>query len=196
MKELTAAVYCSAREIEDLKEVGYKVGTVLGHLGYNIVYGGGYQGVMGAVARGGEAVGTKVSGISTYHLMGTEAEDFNQDTTVFLESMGERKAMMRAMSDVTVILGGGFGTLDELFEVLTLNQIGLSNQPIIIYDETEEMIEAIKRLVDIMCNKGTISKEDPGMITYISSYYDLLCHLSNLKEEEYDITLGNTLCSD
>jgi uncharacterized protein (TIGR00730 family) len=111
-------------------EMAVAMGKELAAHAMGLVYGGGSIGLMGKVARAALEHGCTVVGIipeilTTKELMGHPIGELMVVTT-----MHERKAKMAAMSDAFIALPGGFGTLDELFEVITWGQIGLHAKPI------------------------------------------------------------------
>lgn len=179
----TAAVFCSARDIEVYKKLGFNVGKLLGELDYNIIYGGGYQGVMGAVSKGGESAGSRVTGISTYHLLDLEVSEYDNHNTHFVQTMGERKQIQLGIADVVIILPGGFGTLDELFETLTFNQIGITKNKILVFDiELQPILERLTRLYE---ERGTISVGDGARIQYVTNLDELKKELEVIKNDSF-----------
>ena len=106
-----------------------RLGQVMAQQGFGLVYGGGGVGLMGVVARTVLAGGGNVVGVLPTALMSKElpvAESLAQahGELILVETMHERKATMARLSDAYIVLPGGYGTLDELFEALTWNQLG------------------------------------------------------------------------
>jgi uncharacterized protein (TIGR00730 family) len=99
-----------------------------------LIYGGGGIGLMGRVAEGVMAGGGRVTGIMPRHLFEREIGDCRIDEMIVVESMHERKMAMADRADGFVVLPGGFGTLDEFFEIVTWRQLGLHDKPIILVD--------------------------------------------------------------
>ena len=124
---------------------------------FDIIYGGGEKGIMGAVASSGIRFGAKTTGIIPKFLISKDIvnssfpNQFNSEL-IFTDSMHERKKMMYDKSDGFVILPGGVGTLDECFEVLTwcqLNQIKNKNVCILnLEGYWNPLIFLIKHLID------------------------------------------------
>ena len=106
-----------------------EMGQLLASTGRTLVYGGGGIGLMGAAARAAMAAGGRVIGVIPTHLNTRERALDEVDLRV-VQSMHERKQLMADLSDAFVALPGGLGTFDELFEILTWNQIGLHNKPV------------------------------------------------------------------
>lgn len=98
--------------------------------GIGLVYGGGSVGVMGILANDVLELGGKVTGVIPQFLMDKEVGHKGLTEMIVTENMHQRKQKMADLSDGFVILPGGFGTLEELFEVLTWLQLGLHNKPI------------------------------------------------------------------
>jgi hypothetical protein len=109
-------------------------GAMLAARGWRLVYGAGDVGLMGEVARAAMAAGGDSLGVIPNHLVQREAGRRDLTTFVITEDMHERKKVMFMNSDAIVVLPGGAGSLDELFEVLTWRQLGLHNRPILLLD--------------------------------------------------------------
>jgi len=106
------------------------MGRMLAERGWRLVYGAGDVGLMGEVARAAQKAGGETFGVIPVHLLGKEVGKRDISTFVITETMHERKKVMYMNSDAIVVLPGGAGTLDELFEVVTWRQIGLHSKPI------------------------------------------------------------------
>lgn len=129
----SVSVYCGTAEAVDpvFKEAASKLGGLLAHARIRLVYGGGRAGLMGLVAKACFEGGGQVVGIIPDHVQ--EKEILNEDVTEMhiVDSFHTRKRMMVEKSDGFVILPGGFGTLDEAFEVLTWKYCGLHAKPVV-----------------------------------------------------------------
>jgi uncharacterized protein (TIGR00730 family) len=97
--------------------------------GLRLVYGGGSIGLMGVLGEAALAAGGHVIGVTPRRLVEREVVHTGLTELRIVETMHERKAMMAELSDAFVALPGGFGTLDELFEMLTWTQLGLQRKP-------------------------------------------------------------------
>lgn len=123
------------------------VGRYIGSHGMNLVYGGGKIGLMGAVADATLAAGGEVVGVIPEFLDTVEVGHRELSQLHVVKTMHERKAMMSELSDVVIALPGGFGTMEELFEMLTWAQLNLHQKPIGLlningfYDKLLEFIE-------------------------------------------------------
>ncbi|MBS2013578.1 MAG: TIGR00730 family Rossman fold protein [Deltaproteobacteria bacterium] len=124
-------VFCGSRPGTDpaFLDAAAAMGKAIASRGMTLVYGGAKVGLMGAVAAGALGAGGKVVGILPKSLVSKEIAHDGLTELFLTESMHERKERMILLSDAFVSLPGGFGTYDELFEVLTLAQIGLHDKP-------------------------------------------------------------------
>ncbi len=111
-----------------------ELGLNIGLHKINLVYGGGQNGLMGAVANGALKNGGKVIGVIPRHLVEREKGHKGLTDLIVVENMYERKRKMIDLADAFVVLPGGVGTLDETFEILTYKQLGIHNKPIILLD--------------------------------------------------------------
>jgi uncharacterized protein (TIGR00730 family) len=106
------------------------LGTSLARRGITTVYGGGHVGMMGAVADAALAAGGKVVGVIPEHLMRPEVAHQKLDELVVVDSMHTRKRTMAERSDAFVVLPGGYGTFEEMFEMVTWLQLQLHAKPV------------------------------------------------------------------
>ncbi len=125
-------VYCGSRDGARpiYREAAIELGKVLAKNSLGLVYGGAQSGLMGAVADGVLGGGQQVTGVLPRGLARAEFAHPKLTTLHLVETMHERKAMMEQLSDAFVAMPGGFGTLDELFEILTWAQVGLHMKPV------------------------------------------------------------------
>ncbi len=130
----TVAVFCGSKDGLDpqfLREAT-SFGNLLGEAGMSLVYGGGNKGLMGAVASGAMAAGVKVIGVIPELLIAWEHQHEGITELHVVSDMHVRKKMMYELCDAALILPGGNGTLDELFEMLTWNTLKIHDKKIIL----------------------------------------------------------------
>ncbi|MBC7998827.1 MAG: TIGR00730 family Rossman fold protein [Leptolyngbya sp.] len=127
----TICVFCgSSPGVKHEYAVGAReLGCVLAKKNINLVYGGGRVGLMGMVADAALAAGSKVTGIIPRSLADKEIAHQGLTDLRIVTTMHERKAMMSELSDGFIAMPGGFGTLEELFEVVTWAQLGIHTKP-------------------------------------------------------------------
>jgi uncharacterized protein (TIGR00730 family) len=125
------AVFCGASSGNDPihLEAARTVGRVLAARGIGVVYGGGHVGLMGAVADAAMEGGGHVVGVIPTFMTHKEVAHERVSELIMVRDMHERKMVMHQRSDAVIALPGGFGTMDELFELLTWRQLGLHAKP-------------------------------------------------------------------
>lgn len=127
-------VYCSSSNLisEHYAVAARALGEGMARRGWGLVYGGGSVGLMGAVAVSVQAHGGRVVGIIPQALLDREVGFLEADELIVTTTMRERKRLMDERADAIVTLPGGFGTLEELLEMLTLRQLTYHDKPIVI----------------------------------------------------------------
>ncbi|MEQ8910014.1 MAG: TIGR00730 family Rossman fold protein [Vicingaceae bacterium] len=125
------AVFCaSAKGASPIyKEKAEEVGKKIAQKGYRLIYGGASIGSMGAVAEGALSAGGEVIGVLPHFLAKREIAQKELHELIMVDSMHERKLKMNELSDGTITLPGGFGTMEEFFEIITWGQLGLHKKP-------------------------------------------------------------------
>jgi uncharacterized protein (TIGR00730 family) len=126
-----SSVYCASSPGADpgFAAAAAALGRLLAERGIRLVYGGGHVGLMGVVADACLAGGGEVHGVITRALEAKELAHRGLSSLAVVETMHERKQAMADLAGGFVMLPGGFGTLDEFFEVLTWNQLGIHAKP-------------------------------------------------------------------
>lgn len=157
-------VYCGSRSgSEDVfAESAKALGTALAERGLELVYGGGKVGLMGVVADAVLAAGGHVIGVIPEHLSTVELVHPNVPDMRVVKSMHERKALMIELSDSFIAMPGGFGTMEELFEVLCWRQLSLHASPIAILNAGgfyDDLVRFINRMVsdEFLCSSNAKS---------------------------------------
>lgn len=132
--------------------------------GWRLVYGGGDVGLMGVAARGALALGGEVIGIIPRRLLEREQGLAEVSELIVTESLRERKGLMFERSDAFVALPGGFGTLEEVVETLTLRQLHYHNKPIYFLD-TAGFFQPLIQFFEHALNSGFIHPDHLGLYT-------------------------------
>ena len=127
---MRVCVFCGSRPGNDpaMADLTRSLAHALVARGHGVVFGGGSVGLMGVLADEVLAGGGEVIGVMPKHMVDREVAHAGTQLHI-VDTMHTRKALMYDLSDAVVALPGGFGTLDELFEVLTWNQLGLHAKP-------------------------------------------------------------------
>jgi len=130
----SVCLFCSAKEglPAAAQSLAAEFGAACAARGLRLVYGGSGRGLMGVAARAAVAAGGDVLGIMPRHLMRPEHAAADLGTLVIVDTLAERKQRMTEAADLFVAIPGGIGTLNELIEMLTLNDLGLQAKPVIL----------------------------------------------------------------
>jgi len=157
-------------------EVAQELGALLGFNNHTLVYGGGNIGLMGIVADSTLQAGGKVIGAIPDFLVKREVAHSQLTELIVVDSMHERKKKMADISDAFIAMAGGWGTLDELAEILTWRQLGLINQPIGILN-TKEFFTPLLQSMTKMVEEGFLRKDNLGLLHVSESPKNLLTML-------------------
>ena len=138
MKIQSVAVFCGSKAGNNpiFGEHAAELGKLIALLGVKLVYGGGKKGLMGTLADSVLANGGEVMGVMPKVLIEWEHQHEGLQELAIVPDMHTRKKMMYDMSDAAVVLPGGFGTLDEFFEMLTWNQLKIHDKKIYILNSS------------------------------------------------------------
>lgn len=144
-------------------ETARSLGAELARRGIGLVYGAGGDGVMGAVAGAAREAGGRVTGVIPHDLYERERPDLTTGEVHVARDMHERKALMYRLSDGFAVLPGGFGTLDELMEVATWNQLGFHSKPVVLIN-CDGYYDPLIDLLDHMVGQGFISHTERAVV--------------------------------
>lgn len=182
-------VYCgsSSRVADIYKEQAVKLGKIIADKGWGVVYGGGRVGLMGLVADSALESGAPVIGIIPSHIQEREVEHNELTELHIVDTMHVRKQMMVDKSQAFVILAGGLGTLDELFELLTWKQLGLHDKPIVIVN-IEGYWTKLLDSIDHIAKVGFMRTEDLKLFVVVDNVDQVPEALDNAPVEKFDPT--------
>ena len=173
-------VFCGSsegNEREFLKDA-YVLGKTLAEHKINLIYGGAKIGIMGKVAEGALEHGGKVIGIIPEFLKLKEVFHEGLSQLIVTQNMHERKLLMHEKSDGILMLPGGFGTLEEFFEMLTWSQLGLHPYPIAILN-TNGFYNELLQMLQKMVERGFVRKENYRAIIVDKNIDRLLDKMKN-----------------
>lgn len=158
-------VFCGSSSGTEVvfERMAYQLGKTLAGQGIRLVYGGADVGLMGAVANGALENGGEVVGVLPHFLKDLEVGHTGLTELVLVDSMHERKTKMSELCDGVIALPGGFGTTEELFEMLTWAQLGLHGKPIALLNVNgfyDPLIEFVGR----MQSSGFLKKVNQDML--------------------------------
>ncbi|WP_291912556.1 TIGR00730 family Rossman fold protein [Chitinophaga sp. CB10] len=180
------AVYCgSSMGNEDIyKEQAMLLGATLAKKGIGLVYGGARVGLMGAVADGALSGGGEVIGVLPHFLQQKELAHTGLTSLLLTDTMHERKAKMNELCDGVIALPGGFGTMEELFEMLTWGQLGLHRKPVGLLN-SGGFYDTLIALTEHMTSKGFLSSPNKNMLLHSPDINQLIA-----KMEQYQPAAG------
>jgi len=154
------------------------LGAGLAKAGAGLVYGGASVGMMGALADAALAAGGEVIGVIPGGLFAAEVAHAGLTRLEVVATMHERKARMAELADGFAALPGGLGTLDELFEILTWQQIGLHGKPVALVD-VGGFWDPLAGLLDAMTADGFVPAASRGRVVRVAGAGDLLALLAH-----------------
>ena len=188
------AVFCGAskgyRDIYQNQTKAFASAMAKENLG--LVFGGGKIGLMGILADALLEKSMPVIGVIPHFLRKEEVEHKGLTEMRFTETMSERKKVMSKLCDAYVALPGGFGTLDEIFEALTLSQLGIESKPVAFLN-TEGFFDPLLGQLDHMVREGFLREANRKSIIVSNSIEDLLDQISRFKPLEIKSLIKTTL---
>lgn len=186
---MNICVYGASSSIIDKAYIsgGEDLGKKLAERGHSVIYGGGAEGMMGAVARGAHSGGGKIIGIapSFFKVDGVLYEHCTE--FLYTDTMRERKKLMEDSSDGFLVTPGGIGTFDEFFEILTLRQLNRHQKPIAIFNINgyfDPMIAMLKSAAE-----QNFMTEANQKLYLVSNYPDeIIDYFENYKAEKIELS--------
>lgn len=174
-------VFCGSSTGTDpeVMETAYLLGATLAEKGICLVYGAARIGIMGEVARGALENGGEVIGVIPDFLKRKEVLHTGLSQLIVTSTMHERKLRMHELSDSVLTLPGGFGTLEELFEMITWAQLGLHHKPIGILNINgyfDDLLRMIQKMVSLHFLKQDnyemllVDSNLPGLLQQMTDY--------------------------
>ena len=176
----SVAVYCgsSSGNKEEYTQQAQAMGRELAQRGLTLVYGGGCVGLMGVIADAMLAEGGQVIGVIPQFLADKEVAHRNCTELHVVETMHQRKLLMADLADGFVAMPGGFGTLEELFEVLTWGQLGLHRKPVGLLN-TLGFYDSLLALLDHMSAEAFLRRENREQVLQNTDAAALLDAMTN-----------------
>jgi uncharacterized protein (TIGR00730 family) len=163
-------VFCgsSAGVLPIYRAEAVALGSLLAEAGVGLVYGGAQVGLMGALADAALAGGSEVIGVIPRMLAGVEVAHPNLSRLILVETMHERKALMAQEADAFIAIPGGFGTLDEFFEILTWAQLGIHSKPCLLIN-TGGYFNYLLAFLQVAVDQGFLKAKNQGLIQVVDN---------------------------
>lgn len=178
------AVYCGANRGNEphFAEIAAELGRALAQRGTRVVYGGGSVGLMGVLADATLAAGGTVRGVITHQLNNLELGHPDVEEMLIVESMAERRTLLLHDTDGAIALPGGYGTMDELFEALTLAQLHQYQRPIGLLN-WQSYYDPLVAMLDNMVRFGFLKAQNRGLCIVADTVPELL---EKMEAYQYD----------
>lgn len=169
------AVYCGANKGNQpwFAEAATELGKTLAQRGIRVVFGGGSVGLMGVLADAVLAEGGAITGIITHQLNGLELGHPGVKDMIVVDTMSERRDMLIRGTDGVITLPGGYGSMDELFEALTLAQLLQYPKPIGLLN-LRNYYSPLLQMLDNMVDNGFLKEQNRRLCIAADSVSNLL----------------------
>ncbi|BAO77748.1 TIGR00730 family Rossman fold protein [Winogradskyella sp. PG-2] len=176
------SVFCGSSEGNDAKIISeaYKLGQTFAKRNITLVYGAAKIGIMGKVAEGAIDDGGDVIGVIPVFLKTKEIVHKELTELIITQNMHDRKILMYEKSNGFIIIPGGFGTMDEFFEITTWGQLGLHTKPIGILN-INGYYDALIAQCKLMVERGFLKQENLDAVVIDQTIEGLLEQMSNYK---------------
>ncbi|MEV0149539.1 MULTISPECIES: TIGR00730 family Rossman fold protein [unclassified Nonomuraea] len=177
---MNVCVFCASSQKIDPKyvELATHAGTELARRGHTLVSGGATVSCMGAVTAAARAAGGRTIGVIPQVLVDIEIADRDSDELIVTPGMRERKGVMDERSDAFLVLPGGIGTLEELFEIWTARVLGIHDRPLVILDPWG-LYAPLRALVEGMYDEGFTRANVFDAISWTTSVEEALDHIES-----------------
>lgn len=174
------AVFCGSGDgYNDIyREEAFNVGCLLAERGINVVYGAAKIGVMGAVADGVLHKNGHITGVIPHFLQTKEIVHEGLSELIVVNTMHERKLKMYDRAEGVLVLPGGWGTMEEMFETLTWGQLGMHTKPVGLLN-TNGYYDPLKAMNSTMVQEGFLNEYTNNMLMYSRSIEELLDKMNN-----------------
>lgn len=174
----TVCVFCASNRGSnaEYERVAAEFGALLAARGLDLVYGGANVGLMRCVAEAAMAGGSKVTGVITEFLAGRELAQSGLAKMLTVSTMQERKATMERLSDGFVVLPGGFGTMDEMFEILSDGQLGFHKKPLVVLN-INGFYNHLKAQLEFMVSEKMLLPQHAAMVQFADTLAEAIDQL-------------------
>ena len=184
-EKIRVCVFCSSSNTLDKKyyKDAEELGKLLAKSGFDLVYGGSSVGTMYSIAKSAKAYGSKIYGVMPEKLYGFGVHSEECDEFYLTKEMRSRKRKLDELSDAVIAMAGGFGTLEEVSEILCHKQLGYNNKPIIFLN-TNGFFKDLTKFFDNIISES-FAKNTARELYYIAETpLDAVEYLINYKYED------------
>lgn len=185
LKALNICVFCSSSEALHKKysDMASELGELIGQNGNTLIHGGGKIGLMGVLGRSVKQFGGKVIGIipEKLNIKGVASE--TDDEMIVTKDMRDRKAAMHEYADAFITLPGGFGTLEEIMETLTLKQLKYHSKPIVFID-TDNFFQFLFKQFDVLFDEEFTNRDFRNLYYIAATPTDAMTYIKDYKHKD------------
>lgn len=176
----SVCVFCSSSKAvaPEYFDAAREVGALFAAQGWRLVYGGGNVGLMGALARAVHVGGGSVVGVIPEALRDLELAYTDADELIVTKDLRERKAIMESYADAFVALPGGYGTLEEMIEVLTLKQLRFHDKPLVFLN-TAGYYSHLRAFFEHMYEHHFAKPDSRGLYRFVEQPRDVVACLEH-----------------
>lgn len=181
-------VFCSSSRsvAPDYYDAAREVGRALADENLDLVFGGTDIGLMGALGHAARAAGTRVIGVLPEFGRGSPLV-FAADEVIFAADMRARKQEMERLADAFIALPGGFGTMDEFFEILTLKQLQLHNKPIVLLNHRNFFAPLLELVQHLFAHSFASSSQHRELFYVAGGIGDALAHIRSYVPPRFEL---------
>jgi len=171
------------------------LGEAIGKAGHTLIYGGGANGLMGAAARGVVKGGGKVIGVapSFFNVDGVLFEKCEE--LIYTDTMRQRKQIMEERADAFLAVPGGIGTFDELFEIMTLKQLGQHKKPVALLN-INGYYDSLIKMLSVAVKEGFMTEKSRLLLPAFSEANEILDYFYGYNPEEYEFSVLKKVKTD
>ena len=179
---MNIAVFCSSSNhiADHYKQSAFLLGKLIAETGNTLVYGGATGGLMDAVAEGAQSKNGKIIGVIPHAVVKMNRQSSLPSELIMVETMSERKALMKSLTDAFVVLPGSYGTLDEMLDIIASGVVGEHNKKLIIVNQ-DGFYDLFLNQINFMRSESFIPAEEkykPIIVQDINHCMELI-NLSN-----------------
>ncbi len=182
---MNIAVYCSSsNHIADyFKQSAYRIGEMIAESGDTLIYGGATGGLMDSVAEGAKSKNGEIIGVIAQAIIKMNRQSNLPIQLISVETLSQRKDLMKALADVFIVLPGSYGTLDEMLDVVTSGIVGEHKKPLILVNQNGFYNHLLDH-INLMRSELFIPievKYKPLNVEYIHQCFELISQFKNQK---------------